>query len=332
MNYTDLTLTAYPNKIDARADITSISDGTNTIYTSSSITNNTNLNLNDDNVDVVKANDVNILQDAVQAVERVLGVNPQGSALTVAARLTSLSSADTTLTNNYNAHSHTGNGSTSPGKIDLTAAVTGLLPRANIDLSYSNSSALVANDLYMNRGSNVTLAATINAKWSATAGSGSPITGDLWLQKNIYTRTHTEWDMSVLYGGNANLVSDNKAYTGQSYGMANGSTISSTYDNLRNGIYVMTVRVRRAGTIDGSFQIGYSDGSYVARSFTAADMPTIGTYYCLQLAFNHNPTYGSNTITWSVGNHGGNTIYVDSVTFEPLHIAVYDAATKTIVS
>lgn len=138
-----------------------------------------------DNIDYVLAAHVNFLQDAVDAIQIVLGINPHGVATDVKTRLDNHEAGgdhdtrygglgwNSTDNKTIKGHAHDDVDS-NPSKISLANHVTGTLPRQNIILSGTN--ALRGDNIELSSGNNTKITTALGQKLSTTGGT---LTGNL---------------------------------------------------------------------------------------------------------------------------------------------------------
>jgi len=337
MSYSDVgSLTSYPQKIDARNSLNEdIKKNNVTVYNLlTDIVKNEHLEINTDFQDYVAAGDVNVLQDMTLAIERTLGINPQGNYKHVRERLETIETSIASAVGSINGHTHSGI-SGSPSKINLNSEVFNLLPKTNINLNSSVTGGLTAADIKTQPGSNISTYDYINSFVPRTAGSAYPITGPLYIKANNYSRVTGEWDVSTLFPGYPNLVDDSNAFTGKAYRISYGNNIriNSGSHELRHGMYSVAVRVKKASDANVNFivKIGISS-VLVQKSFTNEDFVNgQGAFNVFYVPYNHNPVYNNNTYFIEIHNSGNPSkqgdILVDSVVIVPLHNAVIDMGT-----
>lgn len=333
--YSDVgNLTSYPTKIDARPDLnTNIKKDNIVVYNiSNDIATNIDLEFNVDFQDYAVAGDVNVLQDIVMAIERTLGINPQGNTYHhVRGRLEGIESSIVNVSESIKNHKHLGT-SGNPSKIDLTKEVFGLLPKANINLN-SSSGGLTASDIKITAGSNISINDYISSFIPSTAGSNNPITGSLYVQASSYTQTSGEWDAaSVVSSGSPDLINDSLAFLQKSYKISYGNYlhISSGSHKLRPGLYIFAFRIRKNLAANVEFRLGI--GTTASKIITNEDF-VLGQdqYNVFYLAYEHKPVMPTNSYYFRIENNvnpsNQGDIFFDSVVITPLHSAVIDLGT-----
>lgn len=356
--YSDITYTRYPSVIDTR--LTPASDvvkrGTSiTLIPAASQQHNPDLIINTDNQSYVMAGDINVLQDSIIAIQRTLGTMPQGSSTTVKARLDAIESMDYDARYIYQArpagwtytssrdtlytHKHSGDGITSPSKINLGSEVIGKLLKTNIQLDRTQANALTGSDIAMSPADSTTIATAIGNQFPRSAGVGYPITGDLYLNQKLYGGLYGEWDASD-YITTGSKVSDSSTYSGfcaRSPASASWFVVGpvSPYTKLRYGKFVLCVRLKittppasgtQVATIAaGGTKPGSAGDTSTKKVIYSQDFTTPGSYEMIYLTFDHKPTSGNNNFYFGIRWHGTlGRIDVDSVFVTPSHTAVYD--------
>lgn len=183
--FPDLNMTRYPAVIDSRA-------------------NNVNMrgfiNLGEagagEKPDINYAEHVNALTDGLMSVERVLGINPQGTKPDVVTRLDDLDKHNHDeryggpgwiLSQTLVGHTHNGQPG-HPSKINLVSEVQGLLAKTSIDLS---ATGLTGADIRISSGSATKIADAVNDKLSTS--QGGTVQKNLEVKGQFMGRTHREW-------------------------------------------------------------------------------------------------------------------------------------------
>lgn len=145
-----------------------------------------------DNIDYVLADHVNLLQDAMDAVQTVLGTDPHGSATDIKTRITDVETDISThktgtdhdsryggtawdTSQTMVGHTHTG-GTGKPAKINLADHVTGTLIRDNILLTYNATGALRGSDIALSGTVSTSITTALDGKLATTGGT---LTGNL---------------------------------------------------------------------------------------------------------------------------------------------------------
>lgn len=210
ITYTSLTRTNYPDALDDRPDAVEVENRNPHFALNVNFEDRTSSTNPQDYY--VLADDINALQDAIIAIQRSLGVKPQGDngLSTVAERFLNLENyvmlGDSTnsgfndLDERYMwggtrptingqpaplvsivSHLHDG----TPGqatKIDLANHVTGLLSKNNIDLTSNTTDMLSAQDIRMSTSDSTTIPQKLDTKYDKAGGE---ISGDVKISGNI---------------------------------------------------------------------------------------------------------------------------------------------------
>ena len=282
-NYTDLIKTNFPDSLDDRPD------AVEEINRNSHFAVNINFEDRDALTSptdyIVLADDVNALQESIIAVQRSLGVMPQGTDIdsTVGDRILNLevytrkgdsaSQGYSDLDERYmwggtrptvnsspaplisiKGHSHDGT-SGQADKIDLGTHVSGNLSKVNLDISSGTTSMLTAQDIKMSSASSETIPQALANKMDKDGGTFS---GDMAVEGNFKSLSFFEVeakDTGYSTGlGYVESGSDNRAYSGysrQATMAATSGLLSFSSHKLRYGRYVAVFRVK-SSSISGS--------------------------------------------------------------------------------
>lgn len=349
MKYSDLTLANFPEFIDSRVTPVNITDTQSAIViTAAEQKINSLLGKRRDNLDYVLGQDVNVMQDTIISLERYIGPNPSGNEKTVNKRITDLESKNFDDRYPLLDHTHT---------INLATSVTGKLLKTNIELDNTKDGALVASDLKMwANGSGIKLTDIIFGYLPITAGSQYPVTGDLHVQGNLYSRMHCEWNACEWRAENigytvtsATPVTDAKSDRGAlaTTGLENGECVFLIKQNgnlrLKYGNYVIGLRLRLAGCT-ATTGLGKITATNYSRGTEVPEVPSPGSTATYDLTKDDFPSsdyemvymlYEHKAFANLPGNpgvcislHWNNvpgcgTLYVDSIFVEPMHTAVY---------
>lgn len=243
--YPDLNMTHYPDKIDTRV---------------AGAGYNPNLKGFENRKDYNLAEHVNALGDAVMAVERVLGVTPYldkdgVDRSTVSARIKTLEMVDLdprygglgwNTTQTLVGHTHTGSPG-GPSKISLTGEVTGVLPKANLNLNYQAAGGLTGSDISVSKEQSTTIDRSINDKLSIS--QGGTIQKNLSIKGRFNTGFYADIDASYMVPNAGTLVGgETSTLSGSSVKVANPATdrafITATDMNLQFGRYIGIVRMK----------------------------------------------------------------------------------------
>lgn len=335
-NYTDLTLTQYPNALDTRS-------------------NNTNMrgfvNVGEGQIpDFVMAEYINAALDGLMAVEKALGTTPMvpfDAASSTIPNLIETSNVSKRLarienglfderyggagwrnvTNRptLNNHNHDGqNGH--PGKIHLVNEIEGKLLKGNLNLSLSNG--LTGADIYVSKTNPVFIDAAINDSLSKT--KGGTVTGPVSFKKSHITRTTADFVAEELTGGSqGSLVTDTTATSGKAL-RASGAASTMTLVNLtaaeRSHMlfnkYIVGIRVKLGSATDSAvlrFTLGSTTQTVLGSELTP------GAYKQIYFVYEqNNATKNSNLVIQKLSTTTNAVIDIDNLFIQPIHPAVLD--------
>lgn len=331
INYKDLNLSHYPNKIDTRA-------------------NNTNMrgfvNVGEQSIpDYVMAEYVNSALDGVMALERALGINPMVPTNTEPGQVTSVIENKTvsdrigliengSLDERYGGagwkyvanrptlsnHNHDGlNGH--PGKIHLVNEVEGKLRKANIDLTLATG--LTGSNIFINNTQATTIADSLGDMLSKT--NGGTVLAKVNFDKGIRSLSTVELiAREFTRGAGVSLVTDNIGnfnQTAQISGNAGGNLHQETLtNNLMFGRYVIGIRAKASTSVNTPL-LRITTGSQ-STEFLANDFEAVNKYQMLYHVFDHNT---DETLTIAkLATSANITLSVDSLFIHPIHPAVFD--------
>lgn len=269
--FTDLNMTRYPLQLDSRDNANA---GFNVNMQGFWSAGDTHLPSGKD-PDYNMAEHVNSLADAVMAIQRVLGITPyvdfKGSDKgTVSARIAAAEDKDAYYDARYGgqswiagtsgtimSHRHGGNAVGQSPQIDLTKEVTGLLPKANLDLT--QATGLTGSNLLLSVSDSHSVADSIADKLSMK--TGGTIQGDLALKAGFTSRTHMEWTSTDLAVGSSNTDVNTTDGTSRRFsGTAQANIINQQISNMLCGKYVFAVRVKTDTLYSGEIlRISYTD-------------------------------------------------------------------------
>lgn len=337
------THTTYPNAVDVIHDkgVTPDSD-----Y-------NVNLLRFEDKKDIIMAAHVLTLQEMVVSIEQTLGANPQINPsnvgiTTVAGRLSAIENSALKITDvngAVNAHKHIG-GASSPSQIDLTTEVKNKLPRANVNLSFSDSNGIKASDIYYS--STKTVADMISSSFGVSGGTitgDTTINGSLSVSGAMFSSSFAEINSDYFKVVNGQRVTSfSGAWQGKAVknatktGTAAESTmLTVSVPGMRYNTYVATFRtcISSVGSPeDVAFYIGIMVGGptnkkIYKKAIQYKHILAAGKWQTFYIRFDYDGTEGGaetsevgmfvNYIDNSVG-----TIYIDGIVLQPAHTAVFD--------
>lgn len=281
--FTDLMLTQYPAGIDSRDNNKNMEGFINIQDALPTTPLDKMWNM---------AEHVNALADAVMAIQRVLGINPQldvdgrsNTEGTVSGRIDLLEDPDRydsryggegwILSQTLIGHTHTHeNGH--PSKILLTdsSEIQGLLPKANIDLT--TDTGLTGDDIAVGKKISTKIADAVADKLSVS--QGGTINNNLTVLGKFRTKTHYEWNnLDVINGtkkADEHITSSGVFYRGA--GTEEVIFINDSLDTLEYGKYVVGVRLRTNSL--ASEVVAYVNVyNYIGGKTVAASMQINGT-------------------------------------------------------
>lgn len=312
--YTDLPLTSYPNEIDV---IKSRTDESPTYFKRW-----------EDYKDIMFANHIKCLQDAIVAIERTLGALPSGTKNNIKERLDDIESRLLTMNDvnsAINAHKHTGD-SNSPSKIDLSSEVQGKLKFENIDLNFNNASSIKASNIYYS--ADMTIEQKINNLQDyinqAVLNLTSKIT-DYKIATDFILNNGKLSTFDSAYNKSA-VKNSVKGSTGNIIKMCEVTTNPLIYNR-----YVACIRVFVSSPINTtqniimSVKAGTKNGTMSVVSFPYSYF-NYNSWNYLYVMFDHYYVANSEdkvTVSIYYNSSTQNDIYVDNVIITPTHTAVY---------
>ena len=334
-NYTDLSLSQYPNRVDTR-------------------TNNTNMrgfiNVGEGHVpDYVMASYINALNDGVMAIQRALGETPMVPFGTQSGQLQSVIESGTVSGRirriedglfdvryggqgwqnvenrpTLSRHNHDGlNGH--PAKINLVSEITGRLNKGNINLAASNG--LTGADIFVSNQNQIKINEAINDSLSKSAGG--TVTGDTHFRGQFSSRTRLDMvapDFSR--PADVALTSDNTATAGRTLRL---TTAGSTQDiarlttnekgHLLYGKYIIGVRVK-SSTQANSPILRFLLGNQ-SQTVTGSEIGSGWGY--IYWSFTHDHTNRTADLRiQKLSSAASATLNIDNIFIEPIHPAVLD--------
>jgi hypothetical protein len=369
-HFADLGYTFYPVLIDSRNGIdpeTGLQD-----LTKFSVNEDLALNVNYEdrgsnptaNDYYVLAQDVNVLQDAVLSVERILGQMPHvrtdvgtNDTTSVSERIAKLESST-----KYDArfggagwisgtsptilsHTHTG-GANDCQKINLNTMTTGTISRLRLQLDAGVADPLTSEYIPYNSSGNTSIKTVIDNKLDKL--SGGVMQGDFTIQGNVTCRMFGEIDVVSLTGSgiNANLaqnVSDNAAYCGQAKYFPKAAGIPSTAVfscsfPVRYNEYSVIVRAKTdyigspaaVARIDiyGS-GLAAGDTELMSQFIQSNEFTAENEYQTFYFTVNHkrlNTSAVDKNLYVKIRYQGNGiaNVWFDSITVMPIHTAIWD--------
>ena len=163
ITYPQLGKTLYPDSLDINAP-TADTERVGTYW-----------EINLDNIHYVLADDVTALQDAVIAIQNVLGIEPQGASTDIKTRIDDIDTELSTHEHDLRYGGATWSGATivghlhngeagQPSKIGLSTQVQGWLPRSNINLTYNAPGGLTGEHIMVSTTTNMSIRDALNGK------------------------------------------------------------------------------------------------------------------------------------------------------------------------
>lgn len=334
VNYADLNLTQYPDKIDSRVT-------TEPGY-------NANMKGFQNITDYNMAEHINAVGDAVISVQRALGVLPfrdkDGvSRGTVDARIKLLENKDydiryggTGWANSQTLIGHTHTGAAGhPSQINLVTETQGKLPKSKVNLTYGNVDAITGADLSVSNSDSRKITDAINDKLSVT--QGGTIQRFFEVRGNFASRFYREWDSATITAGGT-PITDYSTMTNQARrttGTAETWLLNTGIQNLLYGRYVIGFRLRtnRLSTQE-LFRTGYyymnSSGSYVWQSgisVKGTDFNAVNQWQTFYHTVEHKGERSdAQCILHAVrsATSTDNTLDIDNIIMMPTHPAILD--------
>lgn len=330
--YADLNMSFYPAKIDSRNQV-------DTGF-------NTNMSGYENMKDYNMAEHVNALADAVMAIQRVLGINPQKDKDgqdnpdgTVGGRIKMLEDP-TRLDERYGgvgwdlsqtivAHTHSG-GPGHPSPINLANEVQGLLAKINIDLS--QSTGLTGSDLSMSPLKSTKLSDAISDKLSVT--QGGTIHGNVSVNGSLQSRITKEW--TAIDFQNGSIQSDVRSYSNiVATGSGTGEVrfMDGSVGPLLSGKYVLGVRAKISSLVsENVMKLYFADlgESWVGRNLKyiqGTDFYEADKWQMFYMVFDHETLTesGYNHLhIWKTTTSANVTLSIDNAFIMPVHPAVFD--------
>lgn len=274
--YNDLNRTNYPNALDDRPDAIQTANRNPHFKVNINFENRTATTAATDYI--VLADDVNALQEAIMAVQRSLGVMPQGTNLNDSVSQRFVGIENFTLYNeskelgfntiderlmwggqrpsiggdpapliSIRQHIHSGTAGQAD-KISLTSHVTGLLKSVNIDLTSNSVNMLSASNIRMSTSSAQTISDKFDEKMDKGGGS---FTGDVTIEGNFTSRGHVEMDAKDMlssagkgYSASASDPYADSGYTRKAVSANTTGILCYKTVNLRYGKYVAIFRIK----------------------------------------------------------------------------------------
>lgn len=297
------------------------------------------------------AEHVNALADAIIAVQRILGINPHINSTgtntngTVATRIAAVENKDAYYDSRYGgtnwtpalgqtilAHRHGGAAKNQAPQIDLTSEVSGILPKARVDLSTTGIT-----------GADISVSPTISTKISAAIGDklsiaeGGTIQKGLTVKGRFSSRTYREWVAADINSGvqitdARTLHNQARRYTG----MSTANVINDSLLNMLAGKYVLGVRMKVDNLLDdevvrlGFYEFSHATKGWVSKAVTyikGTDFAAVNKWQMFYLVFDHEPedVTGHNVLhVVKEVTSAGVTLDFDCAWVMPTHPAVFD--------
>lgn len=328
--FPDLNLTSYPNKIDSRNQADSGYNPNMSGFT----------NLKDYNL----AEHVNALADAVMAIQRILGINPQKDAggvdrTTVSNRIAIVENRNFDdryggpgwdLSQTLVGHTHTG-GPGHPSQIDLATEVKNVLSKNHIDLSATTG--LTGADILMSPTVSTKISDAIADKLSVS--QGGTVQKDVHILGRFSSRLSREW--TAENGSEGTLITDVTTLTNKARRASGTGQIRFLMDRVYNllcGKYVLGVRARVNSQVNENvLKMSFSDfdgTSYVQRSvkyFKGMDFQSAGKWQMFYMVFDHETLEESGQGYLQIekpATASSVTVDFDHAYIIPVHPAVFD--------
>lgn len=344
--YTDLNMTFYPGQVDSK---TTGGAGFNPNLKGFWSAGDSQLPVGQD-PDYNMAEHVNALADAVIAIQRIIGANPQIDFKgvdkgTVKERISAAEDKDGYYDKRYGgqnwtpllgqtllAHTH-GGGLTQAPKIKLGTEVTGKISKANMDLS--QATGVTGADLFMSTSSSSTIDGAVNDKLSVS--EGGTVRKELRVEGGFQSRTQREWTAADITSGAAITSKETLLNTARRFtGTSQQYILAQAVPNLLCGKYVLGVRVRTNSRLSGDvLNLSFNEYSQASQAFVATaavsikgtDFDAANKYQMFYLVFDHETLddmgHTSLRITKAATSTSVN-IDFDCAWITPVHPAVFD--------
>lgn len=328
--YTDLAKTNFPDSID--------------VYNST----DQNKKIFKNAEDFVMADHMNSAQQMAIAIQRVLGVKPQGNKATVKERLDNIETSIPTIaeqkaTEKVNAlvpnliANHVHDGATGhPGKIDLVNHVSGKLRITNLETTYGATGAITASNIYVSSGKTI-----LQALDEKLDSGGGTVTGDITfnnvtIKKQVKERFYLDFIATEVNVDSTGGTLSTEPGNNSGYGIKNkiknqdgtDRLFSYTTNNLYSFKYVYIVKLYNDGKSNLSdddmlFKLiaQDKDGTAYTKTYKVKDTVSGWDTYCL--TFEHLKST-NNEVTFYVEY---NTKYNGLIVFDhavvvPTHTAI----------
>jgi hypothetical protein len=318
-------------------------------------TSNLNFTENTDKADYVEANDINVLQDAVIELEKMVGVINSTNPDSVTKKLTDLLSSLSALEVGLNEHHHAGEVN-KPSQIDLASEVTGKLNTDYILFEGEKglTSANIKTNLLDANDNVLTVEQALEGTFPKTAGAVNEITGNVYLTGNFYNNFLAEWTAhhTNITNDKAQAIPDDGAWGGYALSNKSGQTGILAYANThtahqkpRYGKYVVAVRLRvntQTATQLGSIVVSNYDctaklpTTNTLRDKTNQDLAVVKNIYkyhfpnafytTIYIPYEHIPNSLKMSRIYIILNwlDSAGSVFIDSITVTPMTIAVYE--------
>lgn len=293
----------------------------------------------------VMAGDVKSLQQAIFAIQNVLGTMPQSAHTTVDTRIEALedytdldiryigiNSPQPAPTIMSHIHVGTPNG---PPKIDLTNHVTGVLNKANINLLKTSPASLTAEDIYLTH--NQSAPSILDKFTEKLDKTGGKITGiGLDVEASFNSGVFKEIDAADTLKTVGSNIYDTSAFSSTARkGVktdARGELLNAYITRMRYLDYSIGIRakVTNASITQSIGKIEVYSGSALSKSVEIIPNNFFNTtgYEMIYIPFSHKGPSNFSVrivITW----YGTSAsvpcdLFLDGIVINPVHLAAYD--------
>lgn len=344
--YTDLNMSFYPAQVDSKTVGTA---GYNPNMKGFWSAGDLQLPAGQD-PDYNMAEHVNALADAVIALQRIIGANPQIDFKgidkgTVKERISAAENKDAYYDKRYGGqnwttalgqtiltHTHGGGLNQAP-KINLSSEITGQIAKANMNLT--QATGLTGADVFMSPSSSSTIDGAVKDKLSVS--EGGVIQKNLGVMGAFSSRTNREWTSEDITAGSAisspqTLQNKARRFTGTTQQFI----LAQAVPNLLCGKYVLGVRVRTSSRISGELlKLSFSEYQQSTQGFVTKaeavvygmDFDAANRYQMFYLVFDHETLddigHNSLRITKAATTTSVNVDF-DCAWITPVHPAVFD--------
>lgn len=346
--FTDLNMTFYPTKIDSKV---TGADGHNTNMKGFWSAGDTAIPVGQE-ADYNMAEHVNALADAVIAVQRILGINPHvdtkgaNTTGTVSTRIGAVENKDAYYDNRYGGvnwttalgqtiltHRHGGASKNQAPQISLTTEVTGMLPKAFVNLTASVG--ITGQDLFMSPSISTKVSDAIGDKLSVA--EGGIIQKDLEVVGKFSSRTYREWAAKdITTGGQVTDVATLHNQARRYSGTTEQAIIAAPLTNMLAGKYVLGVRVKvNTRVAENVLRLSFSEykqspAGWVSKATTyvkGEEFDAVNKWQMFYLVFDHEPVDATGFNGLRIMKNPSLTavnLDFDCAWVMPIHPAVFD--------